>query len=146
MIRIIRVRKRETIIDPQFVELFKRAVERSRYPIPWPLMFADLARRIDHDGLGVFLAHEKGAPRGLVIAILPDSPLMMAPQVPLVYSESKQPALVRALYRAVTKWLKESGYHSMLSLALRHPPKAWARRFRNLGEFRVVAPLVEVRF
>lgn len=146
MIRILRVRKRETLIRPEIVGLIQRAVTATKYPgLTWPVLAAELARLIDQPNIGFYIAQQDDAPKALVLVILPTSALMIAPQVVLVYSEGR-PALVKALGRAMKKWLQDEGHDRVMGVTLWREDGAFERRFRYLGKPRRIGTLMDFQF
>ena len=81
----------------------------------------------------------------LVVAMLPDSPLMMAPQCPIVYSRGSR-MLIRHVGERMREWVMAAGYDRVLSVSLTHSAAAWARSFRWLGEHKTLGTMIEVRF
>lgn len=159
--RIARVRTHATIAWPEIEALVERAAEACGYLIPG-YIYRELVERVGEDGLGIFVGFEgKPAevanpdktrmsgfatkPKALVVAILPASPLMMAPQMPLCYSDGSA-MLIRHVGRRMKEWIMAAGYDRMLSVSLNHSAAAWERGFREIGEMTVLGELIECRF
>jgi len=141
---VTRVRTRATVLRPEIELLVMRAALACRYPNPG-LIYRELVRRVGEDGLGIFVGHENASPMTLVVAILPDSPLMMAPQCPIVYSRGSR-MLIRHVGERMREWVMAAGYDRVLSVSLTHSAAAWARSFRWLGEHKTLGTMIEVRF
>jgi hypothetical protein len=139
---VLRVRSQSTIYQADVRALILRAVEATRYPGTVPLRFyEELCVRISEPGLGVFVSYDDG-PRAIVVAMLPGSALMMAPQVPLVYSDGK-PSLLRALSSRLRGWLLENGYDRALGINLYREDEVFMRGFAHFGRPGRVGSLIE---
>jgi hypothetical protein len=130
---ILRVRSQDTIERADVRGLVLRAVEETRYPGTDPLRFYDeLHVRISEPGLGVFVGFDEG-PRAIIVAMLPASALMMAPQVPLVCNEGT-PSLFRAVSSRLRSWLLENGYDRALGINLYREDAVFMRGFTHFGK------------
>jgi len=139
---ILRVRSQSTIYQADVRALILRAVEATRYPGTIPSRFYDELRvRIGETGLGVFVGFD-GGPRAIVVAMLPGSSLMMAPQVPLVYNEGT-PSLFRAVASRLRSWLIESGYDRALGINLYRKDALFMRGFAHFGKPSYKGSLIE---
>jgi hypothetical protein len=126
--------------------LLHRAVTRTEYPGTTPAaLFRECVTRISDPTFGLFLGMEGGEARGIAIALLPSSALMMAPQVCLAYSEGS-PRLAREVAVAVCEWFKAAGYDRCLGLNLWRDDDVFMRAFRHAGSPRVFGSMVEFRF
>jgi hypothetical protein len=142
---VVRVRTFPTIRRPDIRELVLRAVAATRYPgADSRKLYDELRDRIADLRLGVFVGFE-GEPKALVVALLPDSQLMMYPQIPIVYSEGR-PMLIRHVAIRLKEWIMAAGYDRMLSVSFNHSAAAWSRAFRHLGEFRSLGEMIECKF
>lgn len=119
----------------------------TRYPGAEPAsLYAELRRRIAEDKIGVFVGFEdQWVPRALAVTLLPDSPLMMAPQCLIVYSEGSR-MLTRHVGMRVRKWIMAAGYDRVLGIGFNHSMAAWARGLRGIGDARPLGELFECKF
>lgn len=126
-------------------ELICRAVEKNKIPGTTPLEFyGELKQNLGRRALGLFVAYENGRPLAVAVAWLPVTQSMMAPQLNLVYSELR--TLTRPLFKRVKSWIMEAGYDRMICINRLHTDAVVCRRFRPIGEAKVIASLVEVQF
>ena len=142
-VRAVRVRTAETIAHPAVKALIMRAVVATRYPGTTAQAFYDeIAEGITSDTLGVFVGfNEAREPVALVIGSLPFNAIMMAPQVHLVYSTSRE--LSRLLGEKLRAWVTKHEHDRLIGVNLWHDDEAFCRVFRHMGETRVIGSLVE---
>jgi hypothetical protein len=114
--------------------LLKRAVKAVEYPGTTPLEFASyLKSRIGLSDVGVFVGFEDSVPRAIVMAVLPEGPFMIAPQIALVYNQGSK-ALIRKLGARLRQWLLENGFTEALGINMTHSEAGFSRVFAHFGE------------
>ena len=112
--------------------LIRRAIEATRTP------------GMPAAGIIVDELIERVIDPALLIALLPSSFAMMAPQVALAYNEGS-PDLARQVGAMFCRWLKAEGHSRFLALNLRYRDRVFLRLFRHAGQGRRVGSLVEFR-
>ena len=151
-VRVIRIRRPETIADLRIKLLIKAAVTATHYPGTTPQRFyEEIVENIAGDTLGVFvgfkgwqcIAGQVSKPRAVAIVNLPISATMWAPVARLAYSEDRE--LSELIGARVREWVKQHSFDRIWGMNLYHDDEAFCRVFRHVGEAVVVGSLVEVR-
>ena len=151
-IRVIRIRRPETIADLRVKLLIKGAVNATHYPGTTPQRFyEEIAANIAGDLLGVFVGFDNCGlrrvtdmmPRAVAVVSLPNSATMWAPVVNLAYSERRELSVL--IGARVREWVKLHGYDRILGMNLYCDDEAFCRTFRHVGEPLVIGSVVEVR-
>ena len=151
-VRVIRIRRPETIADLRIKLLIKGAVNATRYPGTTPQRFyEEIAENIAGDLLGVFVGFsgwrciegQVSKPRAVAVVSLPNSQTVWAPVVNLAYSEERE--LSVRIGARIREWVRGAGYDRILGMNLYHDDEAFCRTFRHVGEPHVVGSVVEVR-
>lgn len=145
-VRVVRVRRPETIADPRVATLIGRAILGVDYPGTTPeALYAEWAGQVHLDTLGLFIGFEENNPRAIAVIILPSSHAMIAPQALLVYSEGK-PELARRIGKRVRVWLMENGFNKLLGVNLYRDDEVFMRGFRHIGRAKRLGSLLEFTF
>jgi hypothetical protein len=145
VLSVTRVREPGTILRHDIAGLVKRAVVETHYPGTSPgAFYHELAARVGEDKLGIFVGFEDGFPRALAVAVLPTSCMMMAPQVPVVYSAGR-PDLIRRVGERLKSWIMTAGYDTFMGVNLWRDDKVFVRGFRHVGEGEVIGSLVSFK-
>jgi hypothetical protein len=121
-----------------------RAAERVSYPGgPTPREFLGYLRgNIGRSDLGVFVGYEHGTPRGLVVAMLPTTILMLMPQLILGYNEGSRELHKLASVR-IREWLREAGYNTAAALNRARADKVFSRGFADFGRPSVYGSIIK---
>lgn len=123
--------------------LLLRAIEATQAPtVNAQAYYDEIAAHIASPARGVFVGFDEHDPKAVAVVILPTSPMMMGPQVPLAYSESR--ALSTAVGVRVRDWLHQAGFDRFFCVNFKHDDKAYARVFGHVGEFRAAGTFFEV--
>ena len=145
-LRVVRVRRVDTISDPRITDLILRAAAAVEYPGTTPAeLYAEFVGAVTADSFGLFVGFDDGDPRALAVAILPVSCVMIAPQAVLVYSESR-PELKRMIEWRLKAWLLENGHNTLLGHNFWRDDSVFIRGFRSFGRGKRVASLIEFTF
>jgi hypothetical protein len=137
---ITRARTRDTLLRHK--DLIRRAFEVGEYPGDITAIYGDLVANAHSDSRGIFIGLVDGSPRSLIVALLPDAPLMGYPQVPIAYSDGP-PALARVMGARLREWVMRAGYDRFWCINLMRSDKAFLRVFRHAGQASVKGSIVE---
>lgn len=146
-LRVLRVRTLQTLSSPQLKDLVRRAVPAALPCVDARVFYRELGARIGEPGLGVFVGYQGDHAKAFGVALLPQSCMMMAPQVALVYSDG-MPAIGRRLGARMREWLLEGGYKEALTcnMIARRSDRAFMVGLRHFGEPERVGSLIRFRF
>jgi hypothetical protein len=129
----VRVRRPDTLASPAVAGLFERAFRAVGCTSP-PLELKGFLRgNIGRNEWGAFVGSEGGVPKAVVVALLPTSPFMLSPQIPLAYNEGSK-ALARLLGVRVRKWILDNGFNDALAINVRHSAAVFGRVFAHFGK------------
>jgi|SRR5215469_1215805 len=144
--RVIRVRSAETIAHPKLKALILRAIAAVEYPGTTPQeLYAEMAGAVGADHFGLFAGIKGREPLAVAAAVLPTTPVQIAAQGILVYSEGP-PELMRMIAGRAKAWLLEHGQGKLLAHNFYRDDAVFARAFRHFGQARRIATLFEVTF
>jgi hypothetical protein len=130
----VRVRRPDTLASPAVAGLLQRAVKAVDYPGTTPLEVASFLRHnIGRSDYGVFVGFAGDLPQTIVVALLPDGPFMVAPQIALVYNQGSK-ALIRMVGGRLRQWILENGFSEALGINLAHSEAGFSRVFAHFGE------------
>lgn len=142
-LRVIRVRTKETLARFEEHQLVLRALGAIKYPGAHPVeIFANLFDHVETESRGLFIGYADEKPLAIVVALLPDSPLMMYAQIAAAYSEGP-PALARMMSRRLREWIVKAGHTRVLAINLNHSDAIFCRLFRHLGTPSVRCSLIQ---
>jgi hypothetical protein len=126
---------------PEIAALMRRAFERNA-PCPLDVALAELPKYIGEPNLGFFVGREDGVFNGLVIGMLPSTPLMGAPTVWFMANFGSR-ALLDTLAASISLFFAQAGHVRFETLNRNGRDRAFARLFRNVGHVRPIGTAFE---
>ena len=140
--KVARIRTVTSLLRQDVRRLIFRGIEKVGLNFDPVVMFAELVNSVGRPDLGLFVGTQDHRARGVLIALLPATQAMMAPQVLLAYNQGP-PELARMAGRRLREWIIASGYDRFLCLNPHRADPVFIRGFRHMGPGRRFATLME---